>query len=184
MCRPQHWSRRSRKRGEGVARLEQALSEYGDVATGTQVEAQVGDLSGNVRVRYSYMLSGCGWSPAYRFDAEPEKGLVSFTQQAEIRQATGQDWKGVHLTLASADPGSGLQPGSLPNWTLRKVEHMPRALAASPVMEQAAMDAAPNMMMKAAPPVDVREMATFAAWDLGTRTGSRRSARAVRVGAG
>lgn len=32
------------------------------------------------------------------------------------------------------------------------------------------MDAAPNMMMKAAPPVDVREMATFAAWDLGTRT--------------
>ena len=100
---------------EGVARLEQALSEYGDAAT-------------------------------------------------------GQDWKGVHLTLASADPGSGLQPGSLPNWTLRKVEHMPRALAASPVMEQAAMDAAPNMMMKAAPPVDVREMATFAAWDLGTRT--------------
>ena len=155
---------------EGVARLEQALSEYGDAATGTQVEAQVGDLSGNVRVRYSYMLSGCGWSPAYRFDAEPEKGLVRFTQQAEIRQATGQDWKGVHLTLASADPGSGLQPGSLPNWTLRKVEHMPRALAASPVMEQAAMDAAPNMMMKAAPPVDVREMATFAAWDLGTRT--------------
>ena len=75
----------------------------------------------------------------------------------------------MHLTLASADPGSGLQPGSLPNWTLRKVEHMPRALAASPVMEQAAMDAAPNMM-KAAPPVDVREMATFAAWDLGTRT--------------
>ena len=47
---------------------------------------------------------------------------------------------------------------------------MPRALAASPVMEQAAMDAAPNMMMKAAPPVDVREMATFAAWDLGART--------------
>lgn len=97
---------------EGVARLEQALSEYGDAATGTQVEAQVGDLSGNVRVRYSYMLSGCGWSPAYRFDAEPEKGLVRFTQQAEIRQATGQDWKGVHLTLASADPGSGLQPAA------------------------------------------------------------------------
>ena len=53
-------------------------------------------------------LSGCGWSPAYRFDAEPEKGLVRFAQQAEIRQATGQDWKGVHLTLASADPGNGL----------------------------------------------------------------------------
>ena len=65
---------------------------------------------------------------------------MRFTQQAEIRQATGQDWKGVHLTLASADPGSGLQPGSLPNWTLRKVEHMPRALAARPVMAQAAMD--------------------------------------------
>lgn len=159
------WSKGALAQEVSMAEMEKL-----DAATGTQVEAQVGDLSGNVRVRYSYMLSGCGWSPAYRFDAEPEKGLVRFTQQAEIRQATGQDWKGVHLTLASADPGSGLQPGSLPNWTLRKVEHMPRALAASPVMEQAAMDAAPNMMMKAAPPVDVREMATFAAWDLGART--------------
>lgn len=155
---------------EGVARLEQALSEYGAAAMGTRVEAQVGDVTGAVRVRYAYMLSGCGWSPAYRFDAEPEKGLVRFAQQAEIRQATGQDWKGVHLTLASANPGNGLQPGGLPAWKLRKVTHMPRALAASPVMEQAAMDAAPNMAMKAAPPIEALEMATFAAWDLGTRT--------------
>lgn len=155
---------------EGVARLEQALSEYGAAAMGTQVEAQVGDVTGTVRVRYAYMLSGCGWSPAYRFDAEPEKGLVRFAQQAEIRQATGQDWKDVHLTLASANPGGGLQPGGLPIWKLRKLEHMPRALAASPVMEQAAMDAAPNMMMKAAPPIEALEMATFAAWDMGKRT--------------
>ena len=154
---------------EGVARLEQALSEYGDAAEGTRIEAQVNDLSGTVRVRYSYMLSGCGWSPAYRFDAAPEKGLVRFTQQAEIRQATGQDWKDVHLTLASSDPGSGLQPGSLPEWTLRKAAGMPRALAAGPVMKSAAMDAAPNMM-KAAPSIDVREMATFTVWDLGART--------------
>lgn len=154
---------------EGVARLEQALSEYGDAAEGTRIEAQVNDLSGTVRVRYSYMLSGCGWSPAYRFDAAPEKGLVRFTQQAEIRQATGQDWKDVHLTLASSDPGSGLQPGSLPEWTLRKAAGMPRALAAGPVMKSAAMDAAPNMM-KAAPSIDVREMAAFTVWDLGART--------------
>lgn len=53
--------------------------------TGIQVKAQVGDLSGNVRVRYSYMLPGCGWFPAYRFDAEPEEGLVCFMQQAEIQ---------------------------------------------------------------------------------------------------
>lgn len=32
------------------------------------------------------------------------------------------------------------------------------------------MGAAPNMMMKVAPSVDVREMATFVAWNLGTRT--------------
>ena len=112
------------------------------------------------------------------------KGIGAFHAAGGNPAGDGQDWKGVHLTLASADPGSGLQPGSLPNWTLRKVEHMPRALAASPVMEQAAMDAAPNMMMKAAPPLDVREMATFAAWDLGDAHGSRRSAHAVRVGAG
>lgn len=81
-----------------------------------------------------------------------------------------QDWKDVHLTLASADPGSGLQPGSLPNRTLRKVKYMPRVLITSPVMERAAMDVTPNMIMRVAPPVDIREMATFAAWDLGTRT--------------
>lgn len=63
----------------GVTCLEQALSKCGDTVTGTQIEAQVGDPSGNVRIRYSYILSGCGWSPAYRFDTEPGRGLVRFT---------------------------------------------------------------------------------------------------------
>lgn len=76
----------------------------------------------------------------------------------------------MHLMLASVDPDNGLQPGSLSSWTLRKVEHMPRTPAMSPAVERAAMDVAPNMMMRTAPPVDVREMVTLAAWNLGMRT--------------
>ncbi|MFQ9867179.1 MAG: hypothetical protein ACLRWP_09420 [Bilophila wadsworthia] len=154
---------------EGVARLEQALSEYGDAATGTQVEAQVGDLSGNV----GYAIGTCcpdaaGLRPTGSMRSRKRDWCVSRSRRKSAGDGAGLEGRASYAGFRRS--GSGLQPGSLPNWTLRKVEHMPRALAASPVMEQAAMDAAPNMMMKAAPPVDVREMATFTAWDLGTRT--------------
>ncbi len=152
------------KAREEAKRLERELADYGASAGGIRVIAQVGDSSGSVRVRYAYGLSGCGWSPVYRFDAEPEAGVVRFAQQAEIRQSTGQDWKDVRLTLASGNPG-GVQPDELPLWRMRKIEPQARNGAQSEMVM-----AAPGMLMKSSAPIAVRETETFAAWELGTRS--------------
>ena len=152
MCRPQHWSRRSRKRGKAWRALSRPCPEYGDAATGTQVEAQVGDLS----EMSGYAIRTCcpdaaGLRPTGSMRSRKRDWCVSRSRRKSGRRR-GQDWKGVHLTLASADPGSGLQPSNLPNWTLRKVEHMP---GRSPRARHGAGGdgRGPNMMMKAAPPL-------------------------------
>lgn len=153
-----------------VKRLEQALSEYGDVTLGTRVTARVDGVVGEARVRYVYTLLGCGWAPVYRFDAEPEKGLVRFTQQAQIRQSSGQDWKGVRLTLASGNSGRGVSPAPVSPWRLYPLQAV-QARKAAPVA-LSAVGGAPNMAeMDMAAPVmpSAQEMATLTTWDMGVR---------------
>lgn len=66
------------------------------------------------RVTVSYTVGGAGWQPAYeaRLGAG---GAVHLTTVATVRQATGEDWRRVRLTLSTAAPRQdatlpGLQP--------------------------------------------------------------------------
>lgn len=121
-------------------------------------------------VRYSYTLADCGWSPAYTLDARPDQNLVRFSQEAEIRQASGQDWTGASLALATTNMGSGLAPAPLGNWLLRPAaetlmrSHAPRAAGAVPES---------MVLMKNAVTADAvvsqEETAAATVWDLGRR---------------
>lgn len=154
------------KAREEVLRLEGEVERGGANAAGRRVIARVNVPDGSVLVRYAYVQDKCGWQPVYRLDAEPEKGLVRFVQEAEIRQGSGQDWKQVRLTLASVNPDQGMTPAPLPPWRLSLWKVQPRQadmaapVAAAPLMAEA---------RKAASNVAPREEATFTAWDLGTR---------------
>lgn len=156
------------KARKNVQRLEQALSEYGDATLGTRVTARVDGVAGEVRVRYAYTLLGCGWTPVYRFDAEPDKGLVRFTQQAQIRQGSGQDWKGVRLTLASGNPGRDVAPAPVSAWRLRPLQAV-QARKAAPVALSAAGANMAEMDMAAPAMPSARERATLTTWDMGVR---------------
>lgn len=150
-----------------VKRLEEEARRYGADAVGKRVTARISSPGESVRVRYTYAQGECGWKPVYRLDAEPDKGLVRFLQEAEIRQGSGQDWKGARLTLASADPGQSMVPAPLPAWRLRPLrvqrEQMDRAAASAPAPFLA--EARKAVGADVAP----RERATFTTWDLGTR---------------
>jgi uncharacterized protein (TIGR02231 family) len=66
-------------------------------------------------LRLSYLVSGCGWSPAYTFRAGKDRKEVGVECSAIIQQMTGEDWSGVSLTLSTASPalaaaGPGLAP--------------------------------------------------------------------------
>lgn len=55
-------------------------------------------------VRLTYLVSNCGWSPSYNMRGDLAKGKVRLEYNALIRQMTGEDWKGVKLTLSTASP--------------------------------------------------------------------------------
>ncbi|MGV8080184.1 MAG: DUF4139 domain-containing protein [Syntrophales bacterium] len=55
----------------------------------------------------TYHMGGCGWTPSYRIEARPGEGKIRMSFDAELRQASGQDWKDVQVMLAFSDPLKG-----------------------------------------------------------------------------
>ena len=67
------------------------------------------------QLRLSYLVAEAGWEPAYNFRANDDRTKVAVEYNAVIRQKSGEDWNGVHLTLSTASPalsaeGPGLAP--------------------------------------------------------------------------
>jgi hypothetical protein len=62
-------------------------------------------------LRYSYTLSGCGWQPLYRLEAQPSSNRILFSWEAEIWQSAGEDWKQAEIRLATLAPPKTIVPG-------------------------------------------------------------------------
>jgi len=78
--------------------------------------------AGEVEVHLSYLVRGPSWSPSYDMRADTKAKTLDVTYHAEVRQATGEDWKGVSLRLSTAQPGlQGREPRMDP-WFLTKAE--------------------------------------------------------------
>jgi uncharacterized protein (TIGR02231 family) len=79
----------------------------------------------DVLLTYSYTLTGCGWQPAYRLDARPQRREILFGQEAEVWQNSGQHWNDVLVQLTTfPTPASFLAPAALPAWTIKPREGM------------------------------------------------------------
>ena len=80
--------------------------------------------AGEVEVHLSYLVRGPSWSPSYDMRADTKAKTLDVAYRAEVRQATGEDWKGVSLRLSTAQPGlQGREPRMDP-WFLTKAEPM------------------------------------------------------------
>ena len=78
--------------------------------------------AGDVEVSLSYLVRGPSWSPSYDMRADTQAKSLEVTYHAEVRQATGEDWKGVSLRLSTAQPAlAGREPRMDP-WFLAKYE--------------------------------------------------------------
>lgn len=55
-------------------------------------------------VRLTYLVNGCGWSPAYNVRAEAGGQQAQVEFNALIQQMSGEDWRDVRLTLSTATP--------------------------------------------------------------------------------
>ncbi len=65
-----------------------------------------------------YTVSGVSWNGIYDLHGSSEGGDFRLESRASVRQSTGEDWKGVQLTLSTARPQQGMSPGALSPWRI------------------------------------------------------------------
>lgn len=78
--------------------------------------------AGEVEVNLSYLVRGPSWSPSYDMRADTKAKTLDVTYHAEVRQATGEDWRGVSLRLSTAQPGLAGREPKMDPWFLTKAE--------------------------------------------------------------
>ena len=76
--------------------------------------------SGPIQLDLSYIVTGPSWRPSYDVRANTVQGNLELTYNAEVRQSTGEDWKGVALKLSTAQPGIGGREPHLSPWFINK----------------------------------------------------------------
>jgi uncharacterized protein (TIGR02231 family) len=103
---------------EKIAQVRRAL---GQIQTGAKATAEArinveteGAVKG--RLKFSYQILGAAWRPLYDARLDSDSGRVRLTQIGEVRQASGEDWSGVALTLSTARPARGARMPDLATW--------------------------------------------------------------------
>lgn len=115
----------SRKAGDQLAGLKRELSAL--VARRAAVGAPSGSAQsaevllavtdgGPASVRLSYLVTNAQWEPVYSMRADPEAGTMAVEIDATVIQESGEEWKGVRLSLSTARPSRAARPGEVNPW--------------------------------------------------------------------
>ena len=102
--------------------------------------------SGLIQLDLSYIVTGPSWRPTYDVRANTAQGNLELTYNAEIRQSTGEDWKGVALKLSTAQPGIGGREPTLSPWFINKQEAIVAMGAAAPMAKSLSRGRQDQMM--------------------------------------
>jgi len=70
-------------------------------------------IAQSATVTLRYLVVGAGWQPRYAVRADLEQGRLAIEYDAEIRQATGENWDNVKLTLSTAQPTQKAAPNDI-----------------------------------------------------------------------
>lgn len=128
----------------------------------------------------SYILPGARWSPVYEERVASGTKTIDIVYSGVVRQATGEDWNNVAITLSTSQPSAGGVPPSLTPWHVGVYEtprvtagRTPKKLTDETLAKEALVKgqtqtiAAQTQLSKIASPVsvpvaEVREAATSA----------------------
>jgi uncharacterized protein (TIGR02231 family) len=72
--------------------------------------------SGNFELELSYVVKQAYWTPLYDLRVNTTNNQINLNYLAEVKQNTGEDWRGVALILSTAKPGLGSLPPKLEPW--------------------------------------------------------------------
>jgi len=105
-----------------IEELQRKLAQLGGAASRNwRISVTTNAPEGQqLTLRYSYRISSSGWDSSYRLNAQPDQDRVSWSWQAHIQQASGQNWNQVSLRLATREPRMTLNPPELSPWVIRE----------------------------------------------------------------
>lgn len=69
-------------------------------------------------IELRYIVSDCGWAPAYDLIAEDVGKPIDLKYRAKVFNSTDVDWKDVKMKLSTADPMASATAPLLEKWTL------------------------------------------------------------------
>ncbi|MEE9310627.1 MAG: mucoidy inhibitor MuiA family protein [Cocleimonas sp.] len=82
-------------------------------------------------LKLTYQIHGARWAPVYDADLNTSTGKMELKTLAQISQRTGEDWKGVAVTLSTLRPSAGTQLPQLNPWVLDFMPDLPPPVAMS-----------------------------------------------------
>ncbi|PKK82435.1 MAG: hypothetical protein CVT49_13700 [candidate division Zixibacteria bacterium HGW-Zixibacteria-1] len=82
------------------------------------------DKAGPVELSLTYMIGGATWKPLYDARLLSTADSVELGYYAEVSQRTGEEWNDVELTLSTAIPSLGVDPGDFRPWFLSIIEQL------------------------------------------------------------
>ncbi|MCX6348988.1 MAG: mucoidy inhibitor MuiA family protein [Candidatus Aureabacteria bacterium] len=109
-----------------------------------------------LNLEVSYVIPAATWRPVYDARADHAGGKIDLTYRSEIRQKTGEDWKGVELALSTARPSVGGRMAELSPWYINIWE--PPLPEGGDHYKMAAAESAPEAMRPSAGLYSVRNL--------------------------
>lgn len=92
---------------------------------------------GSLTLDLAAVIPRAGWQPSYDVRLSPDAKSAELTFRAMVRQATGEDWKNIDLTLSTARPATGGAPPEMTPWRIAFPRPQPPIAAARAMMAPA-----------------------------------------------
>lgn len=168
--------------GEKIAATEAQLNELrgrqpARRATKTVTVRLAAVAAGKLELSLAYALPGASWAPAYDARLRSERRQVRLDAFGLVRNATGEDWTDVALTLSTARPGLGGAAPEIAPWYVDVSQPVAYGMLSDGMMNLerkavrakatlAAAPAAMSAMAYDAAPAEQEVAATFAAAEI------------------
>lgn len=83
--------------------------------------------AGHLDLTLRYAVPAAGWTPSYDARVLSSEREVQLGYFGVVRQNTGEDWRGIELSLSTARPSLGGEPPELSPWIVQQQEIRPLA---------------------------------------------------------
>lgn len=94
-----------------LERAQQALAALENPAKAS--DSLLLSVSGAGKVTITTFVSEAGWTPSYDLRLDSAAATLALDRFVSVRQASGEDWRGVALTLSTARPADRSDPSEL-----------------------------------------------------------------------